>query len=44
MLEGVLAHALGFLHHESAIQICKLKDHMNEYNTHTRSKQSLYFL
>ena len=35
MLEGVLAHALGLMHHGSAIQIRKLKDHMNEYNIHT---------
>ena len=37
MLEGVSAHALGLMNHRGAIQIRKLKDHMNECNTHTRS-------
>ena len=44
MLGGVSAHALGFLHHGGAIQIRKLKDHMNEYNTHTFRTKSPFLI
>ena len=43
MLEGVSALAMGFLHHGGAIQIRKLKDHTNEYNTHIPNEVSISY-